>query len=317
MRMCVDLGLHQDPQPPHSFEVSLLETRRRLWWSVYAFDRSMSLGCGRPTEISDSAISVSLPTFRIEVPTTPVEIHGYLQRYRALQIQSKIYNRLNETTDADGHVAQETLTQLSLELTKWKEASYQLPTRNLLESEWLMGRMLLLRPCRLLPKRTTSELIELWHSAVGFIGLYRRLVETNSIFYVQVACEKVYWTSLMALHSFWSLRTGPDESSDDLRTLNIWVMVRDTMFVLRSLSERWEQGRLLCSRFDSLTTNAMEIVGTNEDVNVTSEIPSVLQRLDEYTSLTTIWASCAREEGLITDTYQRTDTLRKLIVSMI
>ncbi|KAG8354421.1 hypothetical protein FVEN_g7741 [Fusarium venenatum] len=76
MRMCVDLGLHQDPQPPDSIEVSLLETRRRLWWSVYAFDRSMSLGCGRPTELSDSAISVSLPTFRIEIPATPVEIHG-------------------------------------------------------------------------------------------------------------------------------------------------------------------------------------------------------------------------------------------------
>ncbi|CEI67986.1 unnamed protein product [Fusarium venenatum] len=266
MRMCVDLGLHQDPQPPDSIEVSLLETRRRLWWSVYAFDRSMSLGCGRPTELSDSAISVSLPTFRIEIPATPVEIHGYLQRYRALQLQSEIYNSLNDSTDADTHVARETLMRLSHKLRRWKEASSQLPTRTLLESEWLMGRMLLLRPCRLLPDRTTAELNELWHSAIGFIGLYRRLVETNSIFYVQVACEKVYWTGLMALYSFWNLRARPDESRGDLRTLNIWVLVRDTMFILRSLSERWEQGRLLCSTFDSLTTNIMEIVGTNQDL---------------------------------------------------
>lgn len=317
MRMCVDLGLHQDPQPPDSIEVSLLETRRRLWWSIYAFDRSMSLGCGRPTEISDSAISVSLPTFRIEISATPVEIHGYLQRYRALQIQSKIYNRLNETTDAVGSVARGMFMQLSLELTEWKEASYQLPTRTLLESEWLMGRMLLLRPCRLLPKRTMTELDELWHSAVGFIGLYRRLVESNSIFYVQVACEKVYWTGLMALYSFWSLCTGPDGSSDDLRTLNIWVMIRDTMFILRSLSERWEQGRLLCARFDSLTTNVMETLGTNEEVNVASEIPTELENLDQYTSLTTIWASCAREDSAMSDTCQGTDQLRKLVVNMI
>nr|ACZ63296.1 GAL4-like transcription factor [Fusarium armeniacum] len=316
MRMCVDLGLHQDPQPPDSVEVSLLETRRRLWWSVYAFDRSMSLGCGRPTEISDSAISVSLPTFRIEIPATPVEIHGYLQRYRALQIQSEIYNRLNDSKGADSYVARETFMQLSRKLEEWKEASSQLPTRTLLESEWLMGRMLLLRPCRLLPKRTVSELNELWYSAIGFIGLYRRLVETNSIFYVQVACEKVYWTGLMALYSFWGLRTG-DESSDDLRTLNIWVMVRDTMFILRSLSERWEQGRLLCSRFDSLTTNIMEIVGTNQDVDGISEIPSVLQSLHQYTSLTTIWASSAREEDPTNDTSQETNILRKLIVDMI
>ncbi|QPC78157.1 hypothetical protein HYE68_008909 [Fusarium pseudograminearum] len=312
MRMCVDLGLHQDPQPPDSVEVSLLETRRRLWWSVYAFDRSMSLGCGRPTEISDSAINVSLPTFRIEIPAAPVQIHGYLQRYRALQIQSEIYNRLNDSTDTNTDVARETITQLSQKLSAWKEASSQLPTRTLLESEWLMGRMLLLRPCRLLPERTMDELSELWHSAIGFIGLYRGLVEANSIFYVQVACEKIYWTGLMALYSFWSLRAGPG----NLHTLNIWVMVRDTMFILRSLSERWEQGKLLCSRFDSLMTNVLEIVGTHHDVKV-SEIPTALQNLNQYTSLTTIWASAARDEDQTNGTCQETNTLRKLIVDMI
>ncbi|KAG8668243.1 hypothetical protein FPOAC1_007621 [Fusarium poae] len=317
MRMCVDLGLHQDPQPPESIEVSLLETRRRLWWSVYAFDRSMSLGCGRPTEISDSAINVSLPTFRIEIPATPVEIHGYLQRYRALQLQSEIYNRLNDTKGVDTHIARERFMELSRKLTEWKEASSQLPTRTLLESEWLMGRMLLLRPCRLLPERTMNELNELWHSAIGFIGLYRRLAETNSIFYVQVACEKVYWTGLMALYSFWNFRAQSDGSRDNLWALNIWVMVRDTMFILGSLSERWDQGRLLCSSFDSLTTNILEIVGTNQDVNVTAEVPTLLRSLDQYTSLTTIWASGSRDESPTRGTSQETNTLRKLIVEMI
>ncbi|XEV04900.1 hypothetical protein FSHL1_010187 [Fusarium sambucinum] len=317
IRMCVDLGLHQDPKPADSIEVSLLETRRRLWWSVYAFDRSMSLGCGRPTEISDSAINVSLPTFRIETPATPIEIHGYLQRYRALQLQSEIYNSLNDSTSANTHAARETYERLSRTLREWKEASSQLPTRTLLESEWLMGRMLLLRPCRLLPERTRDELNELWHSAIGFIGLYRGLVEANFIFYVQVACEKVYWTSLMALYSFCHLRVGPDGSHDDLRTLNIWVMVRDTMFIVRSLSERWEQGKLLCSSFDSLTTNILEMVGSNQDVNLTPAMPTLLRSLDQYTSLTTIWASSAREEDPINGVCQETNTLRKLIVDMI
>ncbi|RGP58727.1 hypothetical protein FLONG3_11408 [Fusarium longipes] len=317
MRMCVDLGLHQDPQPLESVKVSLLETRRRLWWSAYSFDRSMSLGCGRPTEISDSAINVSLPTFRIEIPATPVEIHGYLQRYRALQIQSEIYNRLNQKSDPDSDVARETLMQLSHKLTEWKEACSQLPTRSLLESEWLMGRMLLLRPCRLLPERTTNELNELWHSAVGFIGVYRRLVETNSIFYVQVACEKMYWSGLMALYSFWSLRASSNWSPDETRVLNIWVMIKDTMFILRSLSERWEQGKLLCSRFDALTTKILEIVGADQHTDGTHETPSDLESLDQYTSLTTIWGSGAQREDASNRTWQETKTLRKLIVDMI
>jgi hypothetical protein len=317
MRMCVDLGLHQDPNPPDSVKVSLLETRRRLWWSAYSFDRSMSLGCGRPTEISDSAISVSLPTFRIEIPATPVEIHGYLQRYRALQVQSEIYSFLNQSPGPDTCAAREAFMQLSRKLTEWKEACSQLPTRSLLESEWLMGRMLLLRPCKLLPERTMDELNELWHSAIGFISLYRRLVETNSIFYVQVACEKVYWSGLMALYSFWSLRTSTSVSLDDIRVMNIWVMVKDTMFILRSLSERWEQGKLLCSSFDSLTTKILEIVGTNQDIDITPEMPTALRNLDHYTSLTRIWASGARRQDPSNGMWQETTTLRKLIIDMI
>ncbi|KAL6912486.1 hypothetical protein FSST1_010246 [Fusarium sambucinum] len=317
IRMCVDLGLHQDPKPADSIEVSLLETRRRLWWSVYAFDRSMTLGCGRPTEISDSAINVSLPTFRIEIPATPIEIHGYLQRYRALQLQSEIYNALNDSTSVNTHIARNIFMRLSQKLTGWKDASSQLPTRTLLESEWLMGRMLLLRPCRLLPDRTRDELNELWHSAIGFIGLYRGLVEANSIFYVQVACEKVYWTGLMALYSFWHLRVRRDASHDDLRTLHIWVMVRDIMFILRSLSERWDQGKLLCSSFDSLTTNILEMVGSDQDVDLTPAMPTLLRSLDQYTSLTTIWASSAREDNSVNSVCQETNTLRKLIVDMI
>ncbi|KAL7765717.1 hypothetical protein ACKLNR_003633 [Fusarium oxysporum f. sp. zingiberi] len=134
MRMCVDLGLHQDPRPLDSVAISLLETRRRLWWSMYSFDRSMSLGCGRPTEISDSAIHVSLPTFRIETSATAVEVHGYLQRYRALQIQSEIYNRLNKSPGSETGDAQSVHEQLSKKLGDWKDSGSQLPNNTLIEN---------------------------------------------------------------------------------------------------------------------------------------------------------------------------------------
>ncbi|KAF4443202.1 hypothetical protein F53441_11511 [Fusarium austroafricanum] len=265
MRMCVDLGLHQDPQPLESVATSLLETRRRLWWSMYSFDRSMSLGCGRPTEISDSAINVSLPTFRIETSATAVEVHGYLQRYRALQVQSEIYNSLNKSPGSEETDTQTVFLKLCKSLNDWKDESSQLPNMTLIESEWLMGRMLLLRPCKFLSRRTYDELGELWQAAVGFIGIYRRLVESNSIFYVQIACEKIYWTGLMAFYSYWHLGTNINQERGGLRRLDVWMVVKDVMFILRALSERWEQGRLLCGtllpRYAEYLTPAFAHIG--------------------------------------------------------
>ncbi|KAM0468321.1 hypothetical protein ACHAP7_010992 [Fusarium lateritium] len=317
MRMCVDLGLHQDPQPLDSVATSLLETRRRLWWSMYSFDRSMSLGCSRPTEISDSAINVSLPTFRIETSATAVEVHGYLQRYRALQIQSEIYVRFNKPPGPESTEPQTVLKQLCQKLTAWKEASSQLPNKALIESEWLMGRMLLLRPCRLLPNRTMNELNDLWKSATGFIFLYRRLVESNSIFYVQIACEKIYWTGLMALHSFCQLRRSITRECDGLRPHDVWVMVKDVIFILRALSERWEQGRLICGRFDAISTRVLELSETASAENMVEQLPADLQRLDQYTSLTVVWASGEDVSTQRNGVAQDTNDLRQLVSEML
>ncbi|KIL94314.1 hypothetical protein FAVG1_02877 [Fusarium avenaceum] len=317
MRMCVDLGLHQDPQPLDSVSTSLLETRRRLWWSMYSFDRSMSLGCSRPTEISDSAINVSLPTFRIETSATAVEVHGYLQRYRALQIQSEIYVRLNKAPGSDFSETQAVFAQLCQKLTDWKEASSQLPNKALIESEWLMGRMLLLRPCRFLPDRTMDELNDLWKSATRFIGLYRRLIESNSIFYVQIACEKVYWTGLMALYSYCQLRRSTDREHNQLRPLDVWVMVKDVIFILRALSERWEQGKLVCGRFDTISTRMLELSESTSGESMAVELPAELQNLDQYTSLKVVWAS---NEKILTQgngVAQDTNDLRQLVSEML
>jgi hypothetical protein len=80
MRICVDLGLHQDPNPSVGIRDSLLETQRRLFWSMYSFDRSMSLASGRPCEISDEVIRVEMPHFHIEVYASEAEVLTYKQR---------------------------------------------------------------------------------------------------------------------------------------------------------------------------------------------------------------------------------------------
>ena len=61
MRLSMTLGLHRElpAQLALPFEH---EHRRRVWWTVYAFDRLCSLKLGHPAMISDEDISVNLPS---------------------------------------------------------------------------------------------------------------------------------------------------------------------------------------------------------------------------------------------------------------
>lgn len=258
MRTCINLGLHQDPNPVESISPSLLETRRRLWWSVYSFDRSMSLGCGRPTEISDKVIEAQLPSFQIESSATEAERQGYLQRYRALQLQSLIYDTLNRREHPDPPSVVE---ELADELNRWNSANLPECSPTLVESEWLIARALLYRPCPLVPQRSPEELHYLWAAGTRFIALYRQLVEANKIYYTQIASEKSYWTGLGILYSFWKLPPG------SLRSVDLWLSVNNVLYILRTLSERWEEGRFLTEEFEKVSSSAIQLWETRRDVD--------------------------------------------------
>lgn len=60
-RAMVDIGLHQDPPKGSSMSRSKLELRRRVFWSVYAFDRSTSLVQTRAFTFSDDSADVNIP----------------------------------------------------------------------------------------------------------------------------------------------------------------------------------------------------------------------------------------------------------------
>ncbi|OAL27249.1 hypothetical protein AYO20_09847 [Fonsecaea nubica] len=275
MRICVDLGLHQDPSGS-SIQMSgnVLETRRRLFWSMYSFDRSISLGTGRPCEISDKVIHVDVPNFSIGSEATEDEILGYKQRYHVLKLQSLAYGKLymSERPEDPAELVVELLEQFQ-DWARNNPISMSEHARILLRSEWLQGMILLYRPCRAIQKRTPQDLRKLWDASLSFAKTYRGLVEANEIFYVQIASAKVYTAGLAIIHAYWQLRHVQDVGDDlpestqeqastvaPLQSLDLWSGVADVNFMLRSLSDRWEEGRLLAKRFEKLSTAAIELL---------------------------------------------------------
>ncbi|KAK5754565.1 hypothetical protein LTS12_015402 [Elasticomyces elasticus] len=59
VRIAQDLGLHTDRGPYPPVEA---ETRRRVWWSIYNWDRITALEIGRPLQIDDEDCDVAEPT---------------------------------------------------------------------------------------------------------------------------------------------------------------------------------------------------------------------------------------------------------------
>ena len=286
MRTCIDLGLHQDPQPLDSVSPSLLETRRRLWWSMYSFDRSFSMGCGRPTEISDTMIDVRLPTFLMESVATQDQIRGYLQRYRVLQIQSEIYDALGKAGVSSS--TYEIIRGLSERLEAWASDNSPVHSQTLYESELLMGRLLLYRPCRLVPRRARIETQQLWESAVRFTTIYRQLVVSNAIFYIQIAAEKIYWVGLAIFYSYWELS---QDSTKPPCLLELWKAVQDVLSILRALGDRWEDGNILAREFENISKEvfaAMKPLGAPDGRG--ARMPTEVAHFATYTSLTSLRA---------------------------
>ncbi|KAI2673424.1 transcriptional regulator family: Fungal Specific TF [Penicillium roqueforti] len=61
MRIALSLGMHRSSSSLHTSAVER-ESRRRIWWSLYLFDRLTCSKLGQPTAVNDDDIDVELPT---------------------------------------------------------------------------------------------------------------------------------------------------------------------------------------------------------------------------------------------------------------
>jgi Fungal specific transcription factor domain len=276
MRICVDLGLHQDP-PAKSLvgmNKNMLETRRRLFWATYCFDRSMCLSHSLPCEILDSVIQVGLPHFHMGPTATEEDILYYTQRYRIIQLQSVIFGRLYASFSAswDSCKVEEVVTELLERLHSWNARNALLTlleSRQLMESERFQSLILIYRPnncCRL---RSYDDLVQLWEASLAFSRIYRSFVEQNKILYISIAAHKIFTTGLTILYAFWQLQSilsgarlggNPISAPETLQEVTLWSGMRDVAFILQSLAGRWKEGRSLARHFEDITEKTIGLL---------------------------------------------------------
>jgi len=110
-RAVTDLGYHQDPPKSQVKDHNGLEARRKLFYCVYALDRTISMVHARPFSFTDDAISVALPSASPlavnfsappDGPASPQPpADASLQLFKLRCLQSSWYQELFQSNPAD------------------------------------------------------------------------------------------------------------------------------------------------------------------------------------------------------------------------
>ncbi|KAJ5893453.1 fungal-specific transcription factor domain-containing protein [Penicillium taxi] len=66
IKMSQALGMHREPSRG---DFENIEERKRVWWTIYTWDRFASITYGRPLGINDKDCNVSIPADVFEIPT--------------------------------------------------------------------------------------------------------------------------------------------------------------------------------------------------------------------------------------------------------
>lgn len=115
MRMCVDLGYHSERTITYSGKTvqseEVMDTKRRLFWVTYTFDRGLAKMLGRPFFIDDDKIDVQFPCSSLKVSEQRPVLHWL----RMQRLQSELVRRLQFSKTLSSR-----LTENDLDMSSWK-----------------------------------------------------------------------------------------------------------------------------------------------------------------------------------------------------
>ncbi|KAF2473540.1 uncharacterized protein BDR25DRAFT_386331 [Lindgomyces ingoldianus] len=162
-RAMVDLGIHQDPSRSTAISRAKLEIRRRVYWCVYALDRSTSLVQTRAFSFSDDSSHVSFPfssqstSPKHSSPHTQVFLQSFdaaLDLFRIREIQSGWYMDLFQSGREPWRDPYPYIWKQYAKMTSWFQEmpSSILPsTKTFFELELLYSYVYILSPSPRIP----------------------------------------------------------------------------------------------------------------------------------------------------------------------
>ncbi|KAF2448073.1 hypothetical protein P171DRAFT_405893 [Karstenula rhodostoma CBS 690.94] len=276
MRFCVMAQLHlADAEPPSTDIASkvLIQMRRRIFWSAYTLDRTVSAVFDIPFCIPDSQVTVKLfaniddgkletcceDAFPNDPPSFPglTDVSAAMHVVYCRQIQSEI---LNTTLHRDFQISMDTHHRWRFrvieKLDKWRSLCHRYADKqviNFSNSEWLhmiynYSLAMLYQPTR----RTASEAAGDWtvKACTQALLIFRKFQRQRPLTDLWLGLIAQFKCGVALLYCYFA--TSPEQRSPTYDSLDVSEAVRACSITLSLLAERWPQSKCLRDAFDIL-----------------------------------------------------------------
>ncbi|KAF9873755.1 hypothetical protein CkaCkLH20_08865 [Colletotrichum karsti] len=284
-RAVVDLGFHQDPPQLQVPDKAALDLRRRMFYSVYALDRTISIVRARSFSFTDDSINVEYPS--ASGPSSgaisgPQSADPALLLFQLRRTQSEWYQTLFQADSAPLPDASSFIWQMCLEMREWHESlPDNLPagTRELFDLELRYSYIYCLAPSDRSPHLTDYAKKLIFEHAIAYMNTIHGVAHgsLNNAFYTSLDVLKVYFVAMQFFTVFNASRelqlseqriippitrpgtapppplphrpAGSEDSVD--RSIRCFQQVVET---LGKLSERWVIASQLKTGFETISS---------------------------------------------------------------
>lgn len=254
LRTAIGMDLHRAESIRH-MELKEAEMSKRVFWSIYAYDRSMSIYLGRPLGIQDADISLPLPfqltdedletqTMTTLDPRTKASIGDmstFLHLIKIRKLNADIYRTFHSvsTNYLDSSGLDSVRQDLYGQLNEWLITAPRYPmSSSMFQSpEWFqisyhLAVIALHRPSYAQPAPSIECLQVGADSSISLISCYGSLYAKNKVSYSFVALSAIFMATVTMLYS---LRASPQVRKDLTRQVTE-TNINSSLSLLRGIS---------------------------------------------------------------------------------
>ncbi|KAH6972402.1 fungal-specific transcription factor domain-containing protein [Ilyonectria sp. MPI-CAGE-AT-0026] len=242
LRLAVGIDLHRHETVANKSLIDA-EMCKRLFWSMYTMDRSISIAMGRPLGIQDADITMPLPLCisddKLSNPDEPSfinpssnvkDVSTFLHIVSLRRINTDIYKALHSAgeTNIEGYSLEAIRQEHFGRLGHWLSSAprYLAPTSMYQMTEWFQiayhqAILNLYRPSHASPVATIDAIRLCADSSISLITCYSALYAKNKVTYTFVALNSLFMAAVTMLYSLRASFTLRQELTKEVAESNI------------------------------------------------------------------------------------------------
>ncbi|KAH6876335.1 fungal-specific transcription factor domain-containing protein [Thelonectria olida] len=242
-RMSVDLGLHSERTITVSATEDEIDTKRRLFWVTYTFERTLSTMLGRPFTLDDSTIDVEFPMSSLPSSKRSQILHWLkLQRLQS-DIVSRLYISQAEGPRSPGELSQ-WVAEMNQQLSSWHDQALQLSDSTSTSTDWWRywyqnALLILHRPSPTNSRPSSQTLQTCYNAAKSLVQLSFIRVNRGLTDFTWLELHYQVMSGITLLFLVWNNADARATAKSE------WISFKSCLsqwgFVLSRLTERWDR----------------------------------------------------------------------------